>query len=52
MWRARIEGVDDVFEAATRASMLMPGGASSGAAARRATASADNDGEGKCCIIC
>jgi hypothetical protein len=42
----RIEGVDDVFEAATRASMLMPGPSRT---ARMST----SDSEGpKCCIIC
>jgi small GTP-binding protein len=47
----RIEGVDDVFEAATRASMLMPGGA---APTRRATTTGAGaeDGAGKCCVIC
>ncbi|EJD39821.1 hypothetical protein AURDEDRAFT_116038 [Auricularia subglabra TFB-10046 SS5] len=45
----RIEGVDDVFEAATRASMLMSVGTSSRAPAR---ASADASDDGKCCVIC
>lgn len=51
----KIEGVDDVFEAATRASMLMREGISGGTnARRRSSISGDLDAshEGRCCIIC
>ena len=45
----KIEGVDDVFEAATRASMLMPV-----AAPRRETRRSTHQDEdsGRCCVIC
>ncbi|KZV89486.1 hypothetical protein EXIGLDRAFT_838510 [Exidia glandulosa HHB12029] len=45
----RIEGVDDVFEVATRASMLMP---VSPAAPRRPRNPELDDEGGKCCVIC
>ena len=49
----KIEGVDDVFEAATRASMLMREGVP---AHQRRRSSVSRTGEetheGKCCIIC
>ena len=51
----KIEGVDDVFEAATRASMLMREGASGQThARRRSSVSGDRDAinSGKCCVIC
>jgi Rho family, other len=58
----KIEGVDDVFEAATRASMLMrdgvPGGQSSDARHHRRRSSGktgqeEETGHGwKCCVIC
>ncbi|KAH9176439.1 ras family-domain-containing protein [Lactarius sanguifluus] len=51
----KIEGVDDVFEAATRASMLMREGVSGGTnARRRSSISGDRDAShgGRCCIIC
>ncbi|THH32221.1 hypothetical protein EUX98_g1973 [Antrodiella citrinella] len=55
----KIEGVDDVFEAATRASMLMRegvGGNGYQAHQRRQSAGKNNgDGwedKGKCCVIC
>lgn len=54
----KVEGVDDVFEAATRASMLMREGVSAGGATHRrrssARASLDDEGEdaGKCCVLC
>ena len=48
----KIEGVDDVFEAATRASMLMregvPAHTGSAAGPRRRS----GDWEGKCCVVC
>jgi len=46
----KIEGVDDVFEAATRASMLMPVGTRSPRSARRVEV-VDEDA-GRCCVIC
>ncbi|ETW80794.1 hypothetical protein HETIRDRAFT_410058 [Heterobasidion irregulare TC 32-1] len=53
----KIEGVDDVFEAATRASMLMREGVSAGGAhqRRRSSLSGDREDAGtglKCCVIC
>ncbi|KAH9083411.1 ras family-domain-containing protein [Lactarius deliciosus] len=51
----KIEGVDDVFEAATRASMLMREGVSGDTnARRRSSISGDRDAShgGRCCIIC
>lgn len=51
----KIEGVDDVFEAATRASMLMREGASGVThARRRSSVSGDRDAisGGRCCVIC
>lgn len=53
----KIEGVDDVFEAATRASMLMREGVPAGGAHQRRRSSGSRDeaghgGEGKCCVIC
>ncbi|KAH9001986.1 ras family-domain-containing protein [Lactarius hatsudake] len=51
----KIEGVDDVFEAATRASMLMREGVSGDTnARRRSSISGDLDAShgGRCCIIC
>ncbi|KAI0297181.1 rho small monomeric GTPase [Russula brevipes] len=51
----KIEGVDDVFEVATRASMLMREGVSGGTHTRqRSSASGDGDvnHEGRCCVVC
>jgi len=51
----KIEGVDDVFEAATRASMLMREGVSGAThARRRSSVSGDLDANhgGRCCVIC
>ncbi|KAI0312570.1 ras-domain-containing protein [Amylostereum chailletii] len=53
----KIEGVDDVFEAATRASMLMREGVPSNGThqRRRSSVSRDREEEGggwKCCVIC
>jgi len=51
----KIEGVDDVFEAATRASMLMREGISGATHARqRSSVSGDRDAisSGRCCVIC
>ena len=51
----KIEGVDDVFEAATRASMLMREGVSNGTnARRRSSISGERDAShgGRCCVIC
>ena len=54
----KIEGVDDVFEAATRASMLMREGVPSNGGAhhrRRSSLPGDRDEVGggmKCCVIC
>ena len=51
----KIEGVDDVFEAATRASMLMREGVSAAThARRRSSVSGDLDTNhgGRCCVIC
>ncbi|KZT03185.1 ras-domain-containing protein [Laetiporus sulphureus 93-53] len=57
-WSAlKIEGVDDVFEAATRASMLMregvPSHVPSAGHERRGSRGASREWEGnKCCVIC
>jgi len=54
----KIEGVDDVFEAATRASMLMREGVPSGSAGyryreRRLSGEETTGGGGwKCCVMC
>ncbi len=51
----KIEGVDDVFEAATRASMLMREGVPGGTnGRRRSSISGDLDAthEGRCCVLC
>jgi Rho family protein len=57
----RIEGVDDVFEAATRLSMLMRegvptrGGSSSGDGRHRknnSMGSSGRDDAGRCCVVC
>ncbi|KAI0781871.1 ras family-domain-containing protein [Abortiporus biennis] len=51
----KIEGVDDVFEAATRASMLMREGVGNGTQhSRKKSSRSDDDWEekGRCCIIC
>ena len=49
----KIEGVDDVFEAATRASMLMREGVSGDTnARRRSSGDLDTSHGGRCCIIC
>lgn len=56
----KIEGVDDVFEAATRASMLMRDGVPSHPQAaevrhtrRRSKAASDETGGSwKCCVVC
>jgi hypothetical protein len=60
----RIEGVDDVFEAATRASMLMregvpaharEGGAQGGQHRRKNSnvgRTTEDEGAGKCCVVC
>ena len=54
----KIEGVDDVFEAATRASMLMREGAPSGTSGgyrSRERAARDEEAHGggwKCCVVC
>jgi small GTP-binding protein len=51
----KIEGVDDVFEAATRASMLMREGVTNGTnARRRSSISGELDAShgGRCCVIC
>lgn len=51
----KIEGVDDVFEAATRASMLMREGVPTGGHHRRRSSigAEEEDGRGwKCCVIC
>ncbi|KAI0027614.1 rho small monomeric GTPase, partial [Vararia minispora EC-137] len=52
----KIEGVDDVFEAATRASMLMREGVPAGGVHQRRRSSGSRDGSGhssgKCCVIC
>ena len=60
----KIEGVDDVFEAATRASMLMREGVPAhtgghqhnrlgGSAGHRRNSSGDGwEDKGRCCVIC
>jgi len=56
----KIEGVDDVFEAATRASMLMRegvSGAQNGEKHHRRKSSGkssahEEEGAGKCCVVC
>jgi Rho family protein len=64
----RIEGVDDVFEAATRLSMLMREGVpthgisersenhhkrkSSGKSGMGLGGAGEDDGPGRCCVIC
>ncbi|KAA1472863.1 ras-domain-containing protein [Dentipellis sp. KUC8613] len=53
----KIEGVDDVFEAATRASMLMREGVPAGGMhqRRRSSMSGENDDASrgwKCCVVC
>jgi len=52
----KIEGVDDVFEAATRASMLMREGVGNGYHHQRKKSAGrsedDWDDKGKCCVIC
>ncbi|KAH0833870.1 ras family-domain-containing protein [Lanmaoa asiatica] len=58
----KIEGVDDVFEAATRASMLMREGVPSGSAGgyryrerggrKGGTRSGETGGGWKCCVVC
>ena len=50
----KMEGVDDVFEAATRASILMREGVSATThARRRSSVSGDRDTNGgRCCVIC
>jgi Rho family, other len=50
----KIEGVDDVFEAATRASMLMREGVSANGEKRRQHRRKRSDeGEGGgCCVVC
>lgn len=56
----KIEGVDDVFEAATRASMLMRegvGGANGGHGRRKSSGQVPYveegwEEKGKCCVIC
>lgn len=52
----KIEGVDDVFEAATRASMLMREGVPSGSAGgyryrERSTRNEETGGGWKCCVV-
>jgi len=52
----KAEGVDDVFEAATRASMLMregvPHHASATSGHQRRGSSDDDEGHGRCCVAC
>lgn len=49
----KIEGVDDVFEAATRASMLMREGITGDSnARRRSSGDLDASHDRKCCVIC
>ena len=54
----KMEGVDDVFEAATRASIMMRVGVSSNAHAIRRSSAPDAPGDreavhgGRCCVIC
>ncbi|KAF9507468.1 hypothetical protein BS47DRAFT_1377911 [Hydnum rufescens UP504] len=46
------EGVDDVFEAATRASMLLGSGAHASHGSRDRRWSDAGDDAGKCCVVC
>jgi len=46
------EGVDDVFEAATRASMLLGSGGHASHGSRDRRRSDAGDDAGKCCVIC
>lgn len=56
----KIEGVDDVFEAATRASMLMREGVPTASHHRRKSSGRSGDafkgdttgGSWKCCVVC
>jgi len=56
----KIEGVDDVFEAATRASMLMREGVAGGHGAEKhhrrkssgKSSTHEEEGAGKCCVVC
>jgi len=49
----RTTGVDDVFEAATRASMLVRGeGVGSGGGKRKSVAGSHGSGDGGCCVVC
>jgi len=52
----KIEGVDDVFEAATRASMLMREGVDGEKHHRRKSSGKssahEEEGAGKCCVVC
>jgi small GTP-binding protein len=56
----KIEGVDDVFEAATRASMLMREGISGGQSGEKhhrrkssgKSSAHEEEGAGKCCVVC
>ena len=52
----KIEGVDDVFEAATRASMLMREGVPAGGAHHRRKSSGrtgeEEESRGGCCVVC
>ncbi|TDL27042.1 ras-domain-containing protein [Rickenella mellea] len=53
----KVEGVDDVFEAATRASMLMREGVPTSGHHRRKSSGQlndmdDNGGKWKCCVVC
>lgn len=54
----KIEGVDDVFEAATRASMLMREGVPAGSNHRRGSSGGRSrgrnewDDNGHCCVLC
>ena len=48
----KMEGVDDVFEVATRASLLMREGVSTGLYAFRRSGVSDDDDGGRCCVVC
>jgi len=49
----RTDGVDDVFEAATRASMLVRGeGAGTGSGKRKSTGAGSGSSKGGCCVVC
>jgi Rho family, other len=52
----KMDGVDDVFETATRASMLMRDGVNGNSHHRRKSSGKGQDGEAdagwKCCVIC